>query len=193
MPVKKLHVLCRRRHAATAVAVPATPAATTAKLRLVSQQPLVVRGEAFRPAERVVVTALTPTGPKRAVVRATAKGRFGATFRLPNQPCGRAFAVRAVGASREPGDLDRSRAALRAPAARLADLGERGRAGYPRPSVLEGARPELLPGGVTWTCMKPPRVALDAHVVPVFGTLTLFHSGLVAGIPRSAPGHRATQ
>ena len=96
MPVKKLHVLAAAV-AATAVAVPATPAATTAKLRLVSKQPLVVRGEAFRPVERVVVTALTPTGPKRAVVRATAKGRFGATFRLPNQPCGRAFAVRAVG------------------------------------------------------------------------------------------------
>ena len=80
-----------------AVVAPATHASTTPKLRLVSRQPLVVRGEDFRPAERVVVTALTPIGPKRVIVRATAKGRFGATFSLPNQPCGKAFAVRAVG------------------------------------------------------------------------------------------------
>ena len=80
-----------------AVAVPTSSAATTPKLRLVTLKPLVVRGEGFRPAERVVVTALTPNGPERAVVRASAKGRFGATFRLPDQPCGRAFAVRAVG------------------------------------------------------------------------------------------------
>jgi hypothetical protein len=81
-----------------AIAVaPATQAASTAKLRLVSKQPLVVRGEAFRPGERVVVTAVTLTGPKRVVVRATAGGRLAATFRLANQPCGDAVAVRAVG------------------------------------------------------------------------------------------------
>ena len=90
--------------AAVAVVAPATHAAVGPKLRLVSQQPLVVRGEGFRPAERVIVTALTATGPKRVVVRATAKGRFGATFRLPNQPCGKAFAVRAVRRAGEPGD-----------------------------------------------------------------------------------------
>ena len=82
---------------AVAVVAPATRASTAPKLRLVSLQPLVVRGEGFRPAERVVVTALTPVGPKRVIVRATAHGRLGATFRLPNQPCGKAFAVRAVG------------------------------------------------------------------------------------------------
>jgi hypothetical protein len=81
-----------------AIAVaPATQAASTAKLRLVSKQPLVVRGEGFWPAERVVVTALTLSGPKRVVVLATATGRFGATFRLASQPCGKAFAVGAVG------------------------------------------------------------------------------------------------
>jgi hypothetical protein len=80
-----------------AVAAPPARSATTPKLRLVSPQPLVVRGEGFRPAERVVVTALTLSGPKRVVVLATATGRFGATFRLASQPCGRAFAVRAVG------------------------------------------------------------------------------------------------
>jgi hypothetical protein len=77
--------------ASTASAAPAP------KLRLVWTQPLVVRGESFKPRERVVVTALTPIGPKRVVVRATAGGRLGATFRLPSQPCGKAFVVRATG------------------------------------------------------------------------------------------------
>jgi hypothetical protein len=80
-----------------AVVAPAAQAALAPKLRLVSPQPLVVRGEGFRPTERVVVTALTPSGPKRIVVRTTARGRLGATFALPDQPCGKAFAVRAVG------------------------------------------------------------------------------------------------
>ena len=77
--------------------VPAGTAATVAKLRLVGTQPLVVRGESFRPGERVVVTALTPIGPKRVVVRASVRGRLGATFQLPSQPCGKAFAIRATG------------------------------------------------------------------------------------------------
>ena len=82
---------------ALVTALPTATAATTAKLRLVWTQPLVVRGESFKPRERVVVTALTPIGPKRIVVRATVRGRLGATFRLPNQPCGKAFLVRATG------------------------------------------------------------------------------------------------
>jgi hypothetical protein len=91
--------------AAAALAVPAAQSATAPKLRLVTVQPLVVRGESFRPRERVVVTAMTPTGAKRVVVRATPRGRFGATFRLPNQPCGKAFAVRAVGGRSRPTTL----------------------------------------------------------------------------------------
>ena len=91
----------------TALVVSAAQAGTTPKLRLVTAQPLVVRGESFRPGERVVVTAMTPIGPKRVIVRATARGRFGATFLLPNQPCGKAFALRAVGSE--------SRAALAVP------------------------------------------------------------------------------
>ena len=83
---------------ALVAAAPAAGAGTVPRLRLVTPQPLVVRGEQFHPGERVVVTALTLTGPKRVVVRATMRGRFGATFRLPGQPCGKAFAVRAVGA-----------------------------------------------------------------------------------------------
>lgn len=91
-----------------AAATPAAGAGTVPRLRLVDPQPLVVRGEHFRPGERIVVTALTPIGPKRAVVRATMSGRFAVSFRLPDQPCGTAFAVRAVGALR-------SQATLRVP------------------------------------------------------------------------------
>lgn len=76
---------------------PTATAATTPKLRLVWTQPLVVRGESFKPKERVVLTALTPTGPKRVVVRATIRGRLVMTFRLPSQPCGKSFTLRAVG------------------------------------------------------------------------------------------------
>ena len=82
---------------ALVAAAPPADAATVPRLRLVGAQPLVVRGESVRSGERVVVTALTPTGPRRLAVRATTTGRFGATFRLPDQPCGKAFAVRAVG------------------------------------------------------------------------------------------------
>lgn len=72
-------------------------AAATPGLTLVKRSPLVVRGTGFRPSERVVVTALTLSGPRRVVVRATVLGRFTATIRTANQPCGKPFAVRAVG------------------------------------------------------------------------------------------------
>jgi len=83
---------------AAAVVVPVSAATSTPVLRVVTLQPLAVKGEAFRPRERVVVTALTAIGPRRVVVHATATGRIGATFRLPRQPCGSAFAINAVGA-----------------------------------------------------------------------------------------------
>jgi len=85
---------------ASSVALAATGAyaATTPTLRVVAQQPLTVRGEGFRGGERVTVTALTVLGlPKRIVVRSTSRGRFGVAFRLPAQPCGKGFAVRAIG------------------------------------------------------------------------------------------------
>jgi hypothetical protein len=79
------------------VAVPVVGASNGPTLRLIGSQPLVVKGESFHPGERVVVTALTLTGPRQVVVRATPKGRFGATFTVARQPCGKAFAIRAVG------------------------------------------------------------------------------------------------
>ena len=86
--------------AVAVLALAAVPGAAAASptLRVDGTQPLVVRGTSFRPGERVALTAMTLLGPKRAVVRATAAGRFAATFRLPAQPCGNAFALRAVGA-----------------------------------------------------------------------------------------------
>ena len=90
---------------AAALVVPTAQASTAPKLRVVGLQPLVVRGESFRPHEMVVVTAMTPSGAKRVVVRATSRGRFGATFHLPNQPCGKAFAVRAIGSRSRPAAL----------------------------------------------------------------------------------------
>jgi hypothetical protein len=83
--------------ALVAAASPA-PAATGPALHVEATQPLVVRGVAFRPLERVSLTAMTLLGPKHVIVRATRTGRFAATFRLPSQPCGSAFALRAVGA-----------------------------------------------------------------------------------------------
>ncbi len=71
---------------------------TAPTLRLVTSQPLTVRGDGFRGGERVTVTAITVLGlPKRRVVRSTSRGRFGVAFRFPAQPCGRGFAVRAIG------------------------------------------------------------------------------------------------
>ncbi len=76
----------------------ATSAAPGPTLRLVTEKPLVVRGTAFRPGERVTVTALTLLGPERTVVRASGSGTFRAPLRFVTQPCARAFAVRALGA-----------------------------------------------------------------------------------------------
>ena len=73
------------------------PAATGPALRVDGTQPLVVRGVAFRAGERVSLTAMTLLGAKQVVLRATRTGRFAATFRLPTQSCGSAFALRAVG------------------------------------------------------------------------------------------------
>jgi hypothetical protein len=88
-----------------AVVVASASGATRPTLRVAGTEPLVLRGDSFRPYERIVVTALTAIGPQRLVVRASARGRFGVTFRLPNQRCGKAFAVRAVGAVSRPAAL----------------------------------------------------------------------------------------
>ena len=83
---------------ALVVAAAAASAAGAAQptLRLVDRQPLVVRGEGFRPGERITLVAATGLGPR--MTRTTARnGSFRATFRLADQPCAAAFAVRARG------------------------------------------------------------------------------------------------
>ena len=84
--------------AVLAFAAPSADAALRPALRVSGTQPLVVQGTSFRPAERVTLTAMTLLGPRRAMVRASRAGRFAATFHIPAQPCGSAFALRAIGA-----------------------------------------------------------------------------------------------
>jgi len=66
-------------------------------IRLVDREPFIVQGASFRPFEQVSVTALTLIGPKRVSVRASRQGGFRARLRLVDQPCGGAFAIRALG------------------------------------------------------------------------------------------------
>lgn len=77
-------------------AVGATAAAPRPTLKLVDRQPLVIRGESFRPGERVTITAQTGLGAR--VIRTTARsGVFRVAFRLPDQPCAAAWLIRARG------------------------------------------------------------------------------------------------
>jgi hypothetical protein len=81
-----------------AAAVVAGPAAGTTHptLKLVDRQPLVVRGDGFRAGEKITLIATTGLGPR--IIRMTSRnGSFRATFRLAEQPCAAAFAVRARG------------------------------------------------------------------------------------------------
>src|SRR6185436_1937547 len=81
------------------------------------------------------------------------------------------------GCSREPSRGCGAELALRAPADPLKALREGGRAGSPPARPELGAAAGYFAGGVTCTCMKPPGVTLVTRIdVPVFGTLTLFHS-----------------
>jgi len=70
---------------------------TPPTLRLLGSTPLLVQGKDFRPSEKISVTAHTLLGPRKLVVRASGTGTFRASIRLYTQPCGKAFAVRAVG------------------------------------------------------------------------------------------------
>jgi len=76
---------------------PTVNAAATPKLRLITAQPLVVRGESFQPHEGVTVTALTPSRSHRVLIRASSAGRFKASFRSVVRLCGSSVALRALG------------------------------------------------------------------------------------------------
>jgi hypothetical protein len=73
-------------------------AAARPTLGVLDREPLVVRGDGFRPGETVHVTALTGLGPRFARVTARA-GRFRVEFRLPDTGCAAARAVVARGSA----------------------------------------------------------------------------------------------
>ena len=72
-------------------------AASAPRLELAGTDPLVVLGSHFGRGERITLTAVTLLGPKRVSTKATRSGAFRATFRLYDQPCGRAVMVFARG------------------------------------------------------------------------------------------------
>jgi hypothetical protein len=86
--------------AALALAVPAFAAGPIAALRLVTTQPLVVRGVHFKGHERVRVTEHMGTDKSSKLVRASAAGTFKVTFAAPMaiDPCLESVRVSAVGA-----------------------------------------------------------------------------------------------
>ena len=85
---------------ALALAVPAVAAGPGPALRLVSTQPLSVRGVHFKSYERVRVTQHVDTSKRSKLVRASATGAFKVTFDVPmaTDPCLESVRVTAVGA-----------------------------------------------------------------------------------------------
>jgi hypothetical protein len=83
--------------AAIVVAGGASSGTATPSLRLLDSSPLTVKGVAFKPRERVRVTANLESGSLQAIVRATRRGTFLVTFEEISVRCG--FTVRAVGAA----------------------------------------------------------------------------------------------
>jgi hypothetical protein len=84
---------------ALALAVPAVAAGPTPTLRLVSNEPLVVRGTHFRAHERVVVTVRLDAAKRSKRIRSTALGTFRVSFDTPMafDPCVESLRVSAVG------------------------------------------------------------------------------------------------
>jgi len=84
---------------ALTLAVPAVAARQAPALRLVSDQPLTVRGVHFKAHERVRVTEHLESAKRTKVVRATSTGAFTVTFdtSMPLDPCLESIRVTAVG------------------------------------------------------------------------------------------------
>ena len=93
----RLVAVCLTAAVAATCVVASADAASTPRLRIATTQPLVVLGSAFDPGERVTLTAATLLGPRNIVTKATRSGAFRATFRLYDQPCGKAFLIVAHG------------------------------------------------------------------------------------------------
>jgi hypothetical protein len=84
---------------ALALAAPALAASPAASLRLVTTEPLTVRGAHFRSHERVRVTEHVNKARRSKVVRASATGAFRVVFSPPYSvdPCVESLLVTAVG------------------------------------------------------------------------------------------------
>ena len=95
--------------AATALPALASTASTGPTLVLLDREPLVVRGSAFRPGERVTVTArVFGEGYGRRVMSVTQAGRFTARFdALEIDDACTAYVIRAVGSSGSTASLRR--------------------------------------------------------------------------------------
>ena len=166
--------------AASAVMAASATSASQPRLALVDDEPLVVRGAAFAPGERVTVTALTLLGPKRVVTKAGAGGAFRASLALVGQPCGRRsrFSPGAPeGAARRCGWRSSLASRLRSTEqARRLRTGSGGVAPARSASrVVVAAYFEDRPRPRWWRSAGRP--LLIEMVVPVFGTFTLFHPG----------------
>jgi hypothetical protein len=85
---------------ALSLAVPAVAAGPVPALRLVTAQPLTVRGVHFKPHERVRVTSHLDTSKRTKLVNATSAGTFKVRFAVPMaiDPCLESVRVTAVGA-----------------------------------------------------------------------------------------------
>ena len=162
---------------ALAAAVSSAHATTGPALRVDGIQPLVVRGVAFRPGERVSLTAMTLLGARQVVVRATRGGKLRRDLPAADAVLREPVRIPRRGSAREPRDAPRCRAA---PACLLQSAETRrngdGR-GLPRPSRDAAVTSAGYFGGVTSTCMKPPGVRLLMRIdVPVCGLFTLLTS-----------------
>jgi hypothetical protein len=85
---------------ALALAVPAVAAGPAPALRLVSNEPLTIRGAHFKAHERVRVTTHVDAAKRSKLVRSTTIGTFKVTFDVPMafDPCVESLRVTAVGA-----------------------------------------------------------------------------------------------
>ncbi len=79
-----------------AIVVPAATSAIKPHVRLADRSPLVVRGNAFRPHERVTIRLSAGKTVAVRIVRATVTGTFRAQFAMKVGTCAR-VAIRARG------------------------------------------------------------------------------------------------
>ena len=158
------------------MAVAPASGATRATLRVAGTEPLAVRGVAFRPGERVSLTAMTLLGPKRTVVRASHPGASPRRSAFPTQ----SVRQRIHAARRRARSEARRRCGCPAAPACRRRFAEGTRTATGGVAPARRVVPWFLERyfeGRTSIWVKPPFVSLWMRIcVPVFGTFTLFHS-----------------